>query len=60
MENKVLCPWCNEEMTPVKNTEKGTYGNLRITRCGSCKSILSVRLEGEPDNILKKLPKKGD
>ena len=60
MEKQVQCPWCNQEMTPAKDTQKGSHGNLRITRCSSCKSILSVRLEGEPDDILMKLPKKGE
>lgn len=60
MENKVLCPWCSQEMSPVKSGHKGSNGNMRITRCGKCESILSVRLEGEPDDILIKLPKKGE
>jgi predicted SprT family Zn-dependent metalloprotease len=60
MEKKVQCPWCNQEVTPAKKIEKGSHGDLRMMRCSLCKGILSVRLEGEPDDILIKLPKKGE
>ncbi len=59
MEEKVLCPWCNQEMTPVKSIHKGQYGDMRITRCASCNCLISVRLQGEPDEILMKMEKKG-
>lgn len=58
MENRVTCPWCNKEEAPVRNVEQGSNGRLRITRCGGCRSILSVRLDSEPDDIIKKLPGK--
>lgn len=58
MESKMTCPWCDKEAQPLRNIEQGSNGKLRVTRCGACKAIISIRLDGEPDNIMMKLPKK--
>jgi hypothetical protein len=58
MEEKIQCPWCSQEATPVKSLHKGQYGDMRITRCNNCNCLLSVRLSGEPDDILLKKEEK--
>lgn len=58
METKTVCVWCNKETQYVRNAEQGSNGRLRVTRCGACKAIISVRLDSEPDDIMMKLPKK--
>lgn len=54
MESKVKCPWCGQEAPRLESGYQGAYGKMRITRCSQCHKLISVRLEGEPDDIIKK------
>ena len=58
VENKMKCPWCGEEMSPQKSEHRGPYGKIRLTRCSQCQKLISGRLEGEPDAIIRKRARK--
>ena len=48
------CPWCGQEFAVEKSMENGSHGKLRIEKCVRCGSLTRVRLDGEPEEILKK------
>ena len=54
MESKMECPWCDQELSLSEEEYQGPNGKMRIKRCAQCHSIISIRLEGEPDEIIKK------
>ena len=54
MQEKSRCPWCEELLSLVEDKHQGSHGKMRIMRCDQCNKLISVRLEGEPDRILKK------
>lgn len=54
MERIVKCPWCGQEASPLYGTHQGTNGQMRVTRCSQCHNLISVRLQDEPDDIIKK------
>lgn len=54
MEEKKRCPWCQEEVSIEESLHQGSNGKMRLKRCSKCGKLVSARLEGEPDRILKK------
>lgn len=53
-ENRVQCPWCDAELHTVEEKHQGSHGKMRVLRCSQCSKLISARLEGEPDRILRK------
>jgi len=53
-EEKSRCPWCEEILSLVEEGHQGSHGMMRIRRCARCSKLISVRLEGEPDRIIRK------
>jgi hypothetical protein len=54
MEEEKQCPWCGNILSLVESKHKGSHGKMRILRCEKCQKLISVRLEGEPESIIKK------
>lgn len=54
MGEEKQCPWCEELLSLVESTHPGSHGKMRIMRCSQCDGLISARLEGEPDRIIKK------
>ena len=54
MQEKSRCPWCEALLSLVEDKHQGSHGKMRIMRCAQCNKLILVRLEGEPDRILKK------
>jgi len=52
MEEKE-CPWCGSQLSLKGSWHQGSHGKMWITRCAKCHKLISVRLEGEPDRIIK-------
>ena len=59
VESKVKCPCCGQEMSPQKSEHQGPHGKMSLARCSHCQKLISGRLEGEPDDIIKKRARKG-
>ena len=53
-KQKDLCPWCEAELSLTDEEHLGSHGKMKINRCARCKKLISVRLAGERDRILKK------
>ena len=53
MEEKE-CPWCESPLSLEESFQQGSHGKMRIVRCAKCHKLVSVRLEGEPQQIIKK------
>ena len=47
------CPWCQELLILEESHYQGPHGKMKIFRCGKCSKLISARLEGEPDTIIK-------
>ncbi len=47
------CPWCQELLIPKEEHYKGPHGLMKILRCSKCFKLISARLNGEPDQIIK-------
>ncbi len=47
------CPWCGKSEL-FEGEHKGTNGIMKIIRCAQCQKLVSVRLKGEPDSIIRK------
>ncbi|MGA2463232.1 MAG: hypothetical protein ABSH06_02635 [Thermodesulfobacteriota bacterium] len=54
IEEEKECPWCGELLSLAESNHQGSRGKMRIMRCGKCHKLISARLEGEPDRIIKK------
>ena len=54
MEEEKECPWCQGLLILEESRYQGTHGKMMITRCGKCHKLISARLEGEPDRIIKR------
>lgn len=53
MEEKE-CPWCESSLSLEEGWHQGSHGKMWIIRCAKCHKLISVRLEGEPNQIIKK------
>ena len=52
VEERIKCPWCDQEMSPVKSIYKGQSAKtMRVVKCSLCGSFISSRLDGIPDDI---------
>ena len=54
MKEKINCPWCNEEVEYNEGTYKSSYGDVIERRCSKCGNLVSTRLKGIPQDIIKK------
>ncbi len=54
MENKVKCPWCHQEVSILESEHQGPYAKMVLRRCSSCHKLISGRVVGEPDEIIRK------
>jgi C4-type Zn-finger protein len=54
MEEEKECPWCQESLILEESHYRGPHGKMKIMRCGKCHKLISTRLEGEPDRIIKR------
>jgi len=54
MEEETECPWCEELLSLEESKYQGSHGSMWVMRCAKCHKLISVRLEGEPDRIIKK------
>ena len=52
--SKKECPWCSKELVLAESEHVGSHGTMKVVRCVSCNCLISVRLKGEPDEIIKK------
>jgi C4-type Zn-finger protein len=48
------CPWCQGSLILEESHYRGPHGKMKILRCGKCFKLISARLEGEPDRIIKR------
>ena len=48
------CPWCQGLLILEESHYRGPHGKMKILRCGKCFKLISARLEGEPDGIIKR------
>jgi hypothetical protein len=48
------CPWCGQELVIETSEEDSPYGRMHLQRCARCRNIVRVRLDGEPEVIVKK------
>ncbi len=48
------CPWCQESLLLEESHYKGPNGKMKILRCRRCSKLISARLEGEPDRIIRR------
>ena len=55
MEEKKNCPWCNEQVIFIKETSSRQYGEVVERRCPKCRGLVSTRLKGIPEAIIKKV-----
>ena len=53
-EKQKECPRCQEELNLSESEYKGPYGEMKVMRCAKCHNLISARLKGEPDRIIKK------
>lgn len=53
-EEKSRCPWCEEILSLVEEKHQGSHGRMRVRRCAQCSKLISVRLQGEPEGIIRK------
>jgi len=53
MEEKE-CPWCESSLSLEESWHQGSHGKMWIIRCAKCHKLISVRLGGEPNQIIKK------
>ncbi len=50
---KIKCPWCGNEGEAREGEFEGPYGKIKEKRCGVCGNLISTRLEGIPEEIIK-------
>jgi C4-type Zn-finger protein len=53
-KNGKECPWCGEPLVFEENYYQGPYSKIRVLRCSKCYKLISARMDGEPNKIIKK------
>jgi hypothetical protein len=53
MEEERECPWCEEIFSRKESWFQGPHGRMKVIRCSKCERLISVRLEREPERIIK-------
>ena len=53
MEEERECPWCEEIYFLKESWYQGPNGKMKVMRCSKCEKLISVRLQGEPERIIK-------
>ena len=54
MDEKTECLWCNELITLIDGAYNGSYGTVIEKRCPKCHGLVSTRLQGIPQDIIRK------
>lgn len=54
MEEKTNCPWCDEVVVLTEGAYNGPYGEVIEKRCPKCQALVSTRLKGTPQQIIKR------